>query len=1209
MIKQKGMGLHGKHIARGITVLAFVAGAGAAIAASVGVSKQAGFTRLNFMFDQPAKLQIGGGGQNLILNFDQPVGESMPALQPKLADIANGVQQSADGKQVIINLKKNFRTRQFTSGNAVGIDIMNSAAPGASEPKAEVKPEPKPQEQPRDVTSAAPTKTEPLTVIAPPPAASKTKPGDALPPAKPVAKPPVKPSPPIEEPDLSAIKPSAAPKPESAEAEAPTTIRTAPPSVLTTKPVAPPVVVETPAAPVEDKGPPAPDVPPTAALEPVADQERITQPSPSNPVLSTKRETPPIVETTPVEKVAPAKPPLDPAQIEALPDDKPAPIAEPAEKTDPHAEFVVSAKTSKGTTTIDFPWKKRVASAVFERGNDIWAVFSEPVDANTKLLKTVLPKTIIKIDQFAYDGATVLRLMTDGTLHAALRQPTNSYSHKLVLAAQGADASLDIPVTGDKDDDGKSFLLLQAFDVSTPLRFFDPTIGDLLIVIPTFEVGRGIANQKSTPEMTILRTPQGIAIAALRDTLQTLHDRSGVRIYAPAGVAVSQNLPVLAANAAPVPGTSAASSVMIPYDQWYVAPADFIAVRAQRQQAFETASEDAKPEAMEKLMQLYAGQGMMSEALGYLEIMQQDYPNYYRDHKLALIAAAAHWFNDDIPDAQAAINSPELANLPEAELWRQAINVLVPPPQPTLMEQAAQAEKEKLAMPTDTAPGASATAPTADKTEAVEEEEEEEDTDEKPQQPTTATPSTDTADATQTAAPTEPVAATPPPEFRYLDFNKPFIRFYPPRLRQKLAMLAADIYLKNGQPENSLKTYETLNSDGILQPVQHNAELMMARVAADKGKTKDAQEIYDHLAAQQDDRFIQANARYEAIMLRLKAGALTPEEATQQLERLRLTWRGDTLERRMLNTLVDIYQQQKQYDQVLRTWKYLLQSYPDQVDTLTVAGDMTELFENLFLHGEADSMPPLKALGLFYEFRELTPIGDKGDQIIQKLADRLAAVDLLERATQLLEHQIKFRVSGESRARVGARLALLYLLNKNPQRALEVLEITNFGAMPAQLQRQRLQLTAQALAENGKPEEGLNLLFNDNSPEGALLRLDILWGMQDWPNIINTAEDSLADRPNLTDPLTANESQVLLKLALAYSFENDEMQLRYLRDYYSGLLPEGPYKEIFDYITNDTAPLDAEDFALVAKQISHTESFMELFRSKIAAGRLSEAVK
>jgi Flp pilus assembly protein TadD len=73
-----------------------------------------------------------------------------------------------------------------------------------------------------------------------------------------------------------------------------------------------------------------------------------------------------------------------------------------------------------------------------------------------------------------------------------------------------------------------------------------------------------------------------------------------------------------------------------------------------------------------------------------------------------------------------------------------------------------------------------------------------------------------------------------------------------------------------------------------------------------------------------------------------------------------------------------------------------------------------------------------------------------------------------------------------------------------------VLQTTSYGAAPADLQRERQQLMAKALSGMGKNEDALSMLYTDTSREAALLRLDILWDMQDWPNIINQAEDVLA---------------------------------------------------------------------------------------------------
>ena len=52
---------------------------------------------------------------------------------------------------------------------------------------------------------------------------------------------------------------------------------------------------------------------------------------------------------------------------------------------------------------------------------------------------------------------------------------------------------------------------------------------------------------------------------------------------------------------------------------------------------------------------------------------------------------------------------------------------------------------------------------------------------------------------------------------------------------------------------------------------------------------------------------------------------------------------------------------------------------------------------------------------------------ETGDDMIRKLADRLVSVDLLDRAGDLLNHQVRERLEGEDKSRVGMRLAMIHL--------------------------------------------------------------------------------------------------------------------------------------------------------------------------------------
>ena len=75
------------------------------------------------------------------------------------------------------------------------------------------------------------------------------------------------------------------------------------------------------------------------------------------------------------------------------------------------------------------------------------------------------------------------------------------------------------------------------------------------------------------------------------------------------------------------------------------------------------------------------------------------------------------------------------------------------------------------------------------------------------------------------------------------------------------------------------------------------------------------------------------------------------------------------------------------------------------------------------MSADGDAMPAVEALGLFYDYRELTPIGRRGDEMIRRLTDRLVAVDLLDQAAELLQHQVDHRLQGAARAQVATPAA------------------------------------------------------------------------------------------------------------------------------------------------------------------------------------------
>ena len=1100
-----------------------------------------GYGRMMFSFSQPAKLNASSSGTTATLQFDKPVNESPGAIEAKLAGYVTKAQLSADKRTVTLTLTKPYRIRQFVSGAGVGVDFVGT-------------PDAAPVEAKKEDPILSTKKPE---LVKPAPEVKKEKPATPVKAAENKAQKPIeeakKPEPKKESsPKVSAaapIEPVAVEKPDSKSAEDP---------ILSTKHNVPTAAAAE--AMLSTKHNSAPVAAPTT--KPAAEEKTAAPAAKPDPILTTKHTPEKPSATTAAETLKPVTTSEEKAS---------APIA----KATASSAFIVGARNVNGDTVINFPWGERTAATVFKRAREIWIVFSRPKDVNVKLLRTVMPKAVINVTQYAYPGNTVLRLTTDGSVQPSVAQSAGGYGWDVTLGPTATHPVKDIPITTDSLQ-GTMRLVLAVFDVGTPLRFFDPNVGDEVIIVPTYETGRGIATGRNYPEFSVLDSAQGVAIASRRDDLVIGQTRSGFIVSAKDGLSISDSLPVVQGTT-PL-ANAAATGVMMPYAEWFVPADKFLDTLMERQRTVANATKATKPDAMLEVVKLYLSQGQCAEANGWLQLIKTDFPQYYITNKLALYNAVCNVMADRIPEANASLAAPELLDLEETALWREVTALYAPPV--NTVQQVQQDAEEQAITPKPEAPAEAATTATAAPTESLH---------------------------------TAPEAAAAPtiklPTFHYLKFNKTIIRYYPPRIRQRLAIIASDAYLADGQEEKALAVFDTLLRDNILDPVKKNAEFALGAAARKKGETDKALEIFDRLAHQSADRYIAARARYAWAMLAMKANQIPPEVAANVLENTRLTWRGDALEHDILNDLAILYKNAHRYDDVLRTKKTMLESFPNDPQAIKIAGDMTDLYSSLFLDGLADDMPPLKALSLFYEFRELIPIGPQGDMIVQKLADRLAAIDLLDRATQLLEHQIKFRTTAEVRSQVGARLALLHLLNHRPQEALSVLEVTNYGGNSPELKIQRQELTAEALMKVGKNEEALSALYTDTTKAGTLLRLDVLWAMGDWPNVVNTAEDIMDARPNLTDPLTTQETAVLLKLALGYCFQGDYTQLRYLRDYYSGLIPDSAYKQIFDFITNDTNPLDPEDFAMLAGQISRTESFLDTFKAKIAAGKLSEAIQ
>lgn len=445
---------------------------------------------------------------------------------------------------------------------------------------------------------------------------------------------------------------------------------------------------------------------------------------------------------------------------------------------------------------------------------------------------------------------------------------------------------------------------------------------------------------------------------------------------------------------------------------------------------------------------------------------------------------------------------------------------------------------------------------------------------------------------------------SPDQKYDYLALNEDYISKYPPLFRQKLAIVAADRSIAAKDYNTALKIFDTLTADKLMEPIQPYVNFLLAKIAVETGQEEAGVASWDKLAQDYDHPFVQARAEYSRVIWAMEHDLLPKEKVIDRLERLRLGWHGDSLELSILSLLGDMYSQKKDYVNAMRIWNGAVISFPNSAAAIDMGRKMQETFITMFNEGVADGLPPLDALALYYEYRSYMPGGATGNAIIERLADRLVGVDLLDQAALLLDHHMRTQIEKDQRSRVGTRLATIYLLNHQPKKALEALENSVYGENPLLLRLARNRVTAEAVAQLGQSDKALATLGEDNSADAERIRIDIYWQEKDWPKLAKAIEARLKSRPENTAPVSLEESEYLIKLALAYVFQNDKLQLQYLHDYFGPLMENNPNRPMFDFVTGNDIALTTTNFEQVVEQLSQTRNFIQNYSARIKTAGL-----
>ncbi len=332
---------------------------------------------------------------------------------------------------------------------------------------------------------------------------------------------------------------------------------------------------------------------------------------------------------------------------------------------------------------------------------------------------------------------------------------------------------------------------------------------------------------------------------------------------------------------------------------------------------------------------------------------------------------------------------------------------------------------------------------------------------------------------------------------------------------------------------------------------QLRARLVQARIIELQGYKDRALKVYNAIATAPVES-LSAPAVLRSTQIRLELGQIKPAQAALVFDNLRYRWRGDATELETIRALGQLYLAQGRYREALEALRSAGVRLPDLPEALQLQADLNAAFRGLFLDGHADGLEPTQALALFFDFRELAPLGADGDLMVRKIVRRLVDVDLLPQAADLLKYQAENRLDGVPKAQVSTDLAVIYLMDRKPELALEAINASRTTVLPLALSAERRLVEARAWSSLGRHDSALEIIERDTGKEAQDLRAEILWKQKNWAAAAPLFEKSLGDRWKIATPLSSDEEGRLLRAGVAYSLAGDEGSLDRLQSRYQG---------------------------------------------------------
>jgi len=425
---------------------------------------------------------------------------------------------------------------------------------------------------------------------------------------------------------------------------------------------------------------------------------------------------------------------------------------------------------------------------------------------------------------------------------------------------------------------------------------------------------------------------------------------------------------------------------------------------------------------------------------------------------------------------------------------------------------------------------------------------------------------------------------------------------YPTAIKTKFFLAAIRAAVETGDVTLAGRYGAMLDVSSLNAEQASMFKLLSGRMDEEDDRFGEALETYGQVIAT-DIRPTRAEAVYRTLLILDKQGKVDLNKAISTLSAEALLWRGNALEADMQKLLAELYFRQGEYRMGFETVKQAVQYYPDSTPVNALLAEAQGVFGELYLNGKADALQPVDALSLYYDFRNLTPPGARGDEMIRNLARRLVKVDLLTQAGDLLQYQIDSRLQGVAQAQIATDLAVIQIADRNPEGALRVLNKTRMPDLSPALERQRRVLEARAFIDAGRDELALDLISKMSGRDVDLLRVDAHWKGRRYSTAAEQIE-AIYGPEQSPGPMTQPARMAIIRAAVGYVLAGDTLGLSRIRTKFGEQMAQSAEWPMFDYVTGSIAPTSA-DFQKVVRQVAGLDAlnaFLGSYREIYGSG-------